>query len=197
MAKRRNSSQKRGFRRGLAGSSDERPVKPRFLVIGRITKPHGVRGEVRVALYTDVPERFGWLEAAYLSADEWDDDLSPTGVEYARLHGDVVLLKLAGYDDREAAQALRNLWVQVPVDEAVPLEEGEYYLFQLLGLDVVETAGEPLGKVVDILETGAHNVLVVKGERGEVLLPDIPDVIQTIDFDANQITVTLLPGLLP
>jgi 16S rRNA processing protein RimM len=173
--------------RGLVESATE----PRFLVIGRVLKPHGVRGEVRVTPLTELPERFTWLEQVYLG----EVDPQPVTVETVRMHQNVVLLKLAGYDDRDAAQALRGVWLQVPEEEALPLEEGEYYLYQLVDLAVFTNDGQHLGVLVDVIETGANNVFVVRGEQGERLLPDIADVVQEIDFENGRMTVQLLPGM--
>ncbi|MCB9422832.1 MAG: 16S rRNA processing protein RimM [Ardenticatenaceae bacterium] len=174
---------------GSAGQSDE----PAFLIIGRIQKPHGVRGEVRVVPHTDLPERFTWLETVWIG----EDDPQPFDVEAARFHGELILLKLAGYDSREAAQDLRGEWLQVPESEAIPLEEGEYYLYQLEGLQVFTDEGEELGELVQVMETGANNVFVVRGESGELLLPDTDEVVQAIDFENGRMTVHLLAGLRP
>lgn len=167
-------------------------AEPRFLVIGRITKPHGVRGEVRVEVITDVPERFTWLETVFVG----QDDPRPVAVESVRFHKSWALLKLAGYDSREAAVDLRGQWLQVPEEEGIPLEEGEYYLYQLVGLEVYTDQGDHLGELVEVLETKANNVFVIHGDRGEVLLPDIEEVIQEIDFEANTMTVHLIAGLI-
>lgn len=163
------------------------------MIIGRIQKAHGVRGEMRVMPHTDLPERFTWLETVWLG----DDDPQPFAVESARFHGQLVLLKLAGYDSREAVQVLRGQWLQVPESEAVPLEEGEYYLYQLEGLQVFTDEGEALGELVQVMETGANNVFIVRGESGELLLPDTDEVVQVIDFENGRMTVHLLPGLRP
>lgn len=167
------------------------PTNVEFIVIGQITKPHGVRGEVRVKPHTDDPARFGWLEQVYVG------EQSPQlmAVEKARVHQGMVLLKLTAVNDRMAAEALRGEWLMVPEDEALPLEEGEYYLFQLEGLMVFTTEGDLLGTLTSIIETGANNVFVVQGDNGERLLPDIPDVVQEIDFENGRMMVTLLPGL--
>lgn len=178
--------------RDQRGSEQDAP-EPRFLVIGEVLKPHGVRGEVRVIPHTELPERFTWLETVYVG----EDDPQPTAVEGARFHKGWVLLKLAGYDDRDAAKALRGALLQVPYEEAIPLEEGEYFLYELEGFAVYDETGERLGEVREIIETKANNVFVIDGARGEILLPDIPEVIQEIDFDNGRITVHLLPGLLP
>lgn len=183
---------KQGSKNNQRGSVDS-SSEPHFLVIGEIAKPHGVRGEVRVLPHTDVPERFTWLKQVYL-----DEGVSPpVPVVSARLHQGIVLLKLEGYDSREGCERLRGRLLYVPEAEAVPLEEGEYFLYQLEGLGVYTEAGEHLGTLVEVLETKANNVFVVQGGRGEVLLPDIAEVVREIDFAAGRMVVHLLPGLLP
>lgn len=163
-----------------------------YIVIGVITKPHGVRGEMRVKPHTDEPKRFTWLEQVFIGAN----NPQPMAVEKARVHQDMVLLKLTAVSTREEAEALRGEWLMVPEAEALPLEDGEYFLFQLEGLTVITTDGDTLGTLTSIIETGANNVFVVKGEKGELLLPDIDDVVQEIDFDNGRMLVTLLPGLI-
>ncbi len=174
--------------RGLTDISGE----PRFLIIGRVVKPHGVRGEVRVEVHTDLPERFGWLETVYLGRE----DLEPITIEGVRYHKSWVLLKLAGIDDRFAAEELRGQWLQIPREQALPLEEGQYYLYQVIDIEVYLEDGKHLGNVIEVMETKANNVFVVAGQYGEVLLPDIDDVILEIDFEKQRMTVRLLPGLL-
>jgi 16S rRNA processing protein RimM len=107
-----------------------------------------------------------------------------------------VLLKFEGVDDRTQAETLRGQWVWLPIEEAVPLEEGECYLHQLLHMRVVTEDGEELGEVVDLIETGANMVYVVRGTRGEILVPDIKEVVVDVDVGARQITVRLLDGLI-
>jgi 16S rRNA processing protein RimM len=116
-------------------------------------------------------------------------------VDRARLHQGVIILKLEGCDTRNDAEALRNQWLQVPIQEALPLEEGEFFHYQLIGLQVETAAGEVLGDLHEILQTGANDVWVVRGPAGELLLPDIPDVILDIDPEAGRIVVQIPPGL--
>jgi 16S rRNA processing protein RimM len=165
------------------------------LVIGRITRPHGVRGEVRVQPRTDDPERFGWLERVYIG------DAEPVAmtVERVRFHQDAVILKLGGCDSRDDAEGLRRQWILIPADEAVPLEEGELFLYQLVDMDVVTHEGEALGTVEEVLQTGANDVLIVRTAdepSRQVLLPDIPDVVLKVDVKAGRIVVRIPPGLL-
>lgn len=171
----------------------ERPTEPPFLVIGQLLKPHGVRGEMRVRVYTELPERFTWLETVYVGRENPRAET----VDTVRFHKDLVLLKLVGYDDRDAVQSLHGELLQVPESEAIPLEEGEYFLYQLEGLAVYSDEGESLGTLTRVIETGANNVFLVKGVAGELLLPDIEDVVLDIDFDQQRMTVHLLPGLRP
>jgi 16S rRNA processing protein RimM len=172
--------------------SVENDTEPRFLVIGQVSKPHGVRGDLRVVPYTDVPERFTWLDEVYVG----EVDPQPIGVEYARLHKNWILLKLKGYDNRDRVEALRGALLQVKEDEAIPLEEDEYFLYQLIGLRVIEVGGKELGILQQVIETGANNVFVVAGARGEILIPDTAEVVQDIDFDKGVMFIQLLPGLL-
>lgn len=176
-------------RRGLADSS----VEPRFLVIGRILKAHGVRGEVRVRPLTDLPERFTWLEDVYVG----EQNPRLVAVEGVRFHKDLVLLKLAGYDYRDQTDALKGELLQVAAEDAISLEEGEYFLFQLEGLAVYSDEGVYLGELTQVIKTGANNVFVVRDEGKEILLPDTEEVIVDIDFENGRITAHLLPGLLP
>ena len=180
-------------KKNSARGSAEQSAEPRFLVIGRVLKPHGVRGEVRVEVTTDLPERYTWLDTVYVGKRE----PKPVRVESVRFHKSWALIKLEGYDSRETAGVLRSEWLQVPEEEGIPLEEGEYFLFALIGLEVHSDAGVQLGIIKDVIETGANNVFVVKGPLGEILIPDIEEVVLEIDFEDKIMVVHPLEGLLP
>ncbi len=171
---------------------------PAFLVLGQITRPHGIRGELRVLFSTAFPDRVSELETVYVGRDPYDPATAqPYELISSRRHQDTLLVRLAGIDSREAADAMRDKLLLVALEDAVPLEEGEYYLFQIIGAQVVTTEGEELGRVAEVLETGANDVIVVRGGlRGEILLPDIPEVILKVDIEHARVTVALLPGLL-
>jgi len=175
-----------------AQGSDEGSTssEPAFLAIGRVLRPHGVRGELRVEIHTDYPERFGVYGQVYLGPDYMRYE-----IEAHRFHQGRVLLKLREVIDRTAAEALRGQWVYIATEDAVPLAEGEVYLHQMLGLRVVTVEDEELGEVVDLIETGANLVYVVRGMQGETLLPDIPEVIERIDLEAGELVVRLMEGL--
>jgi 16S rRNA processing protein RimM len=141
---------------------------------------------------TDLPERFKWLKAVYVG----EHNPRLVAVESVRFHQGAVLLKLAGHPTRDEAELLRGELLQVLEADAIPLEEGEYFLFQLLGLDVHTEGGEVIGRISDVLETGANNVFVIDGPEQQFLVPDIPDVIVAIDIEHNRMEIRPLPGLL-
>lgn len=165
--------------------------EPRYLVVGRIVAPWGVRGEVKVAIETDFPERFKRLRRVYLG-----EKATSCVLEGSRLHKRHVLLKLGGCDDRDAAEKLRGQLVQIPVEEAMPLGEDEYYIYKIVGLDVWTTEGEHLGRVSEVLFTAANDVYVVQGEKGEILIPAVEDVVLEVDLAGGRLTVELIEGLI-
>jgi 16S rRNA processing protein RimM len=171
---------------------------PKYLLLGEILRPHGVRGEVRMRVTTDYPERIAERKQLLLSEDEAGTHVETYHPEALRMHQEYALLKLKGIDDRDAAERLRQLYVLVELEDAVPLEEGEFYLYQVIGIRVVTEEGETLGTVRDVMETGANDVYIIDSERyGEVLLPAIPSVVLKTDIPAGVMTVRLMDGLLP
>jgi len=173
------------------------PDRPKHLILGEILRPHGVRGEVRLRLLTDYPERIAKLKTVLLGKDP-NGAVTPYGVQSMRMNPPYGLLKLNGVDDRNLADRLRNLLVMVALENAVPLEEGEFYLYELIGLDVQTESGEALGTLTEVLETGANDVYVVNSPRyGEVLIPVLPETILETNIAAKRMTVRLPDGLLP
>ncbi len=158
--------------------------------MGRVLAPHGIRGEFRVALMTDFPERFHRTCELYVGEEE-----HPRTLEGVRLHKEQALLKFAGLDSRTAAEELRGQLLYVPAKDAVQLPEGTYFLEQVLGLEVKTRDGALLGRVAEILRTGSNDVYVVRGPEGELLLPAIHEVILDIDLTVGVMTVELLEGL--
>ncbi len=142
-------------------------------------------------MHTSDPSRFKRLKSVHIG----DASAKPTAITGARLHQNVALLTFAGIDDRDAAELLRDQWLYIPSEEALPLEEGEYFLYQLEGLIVSDVEGHELGQLVEVMETGANNVFIVRGPLGDILIPDIPDVVRVLDFDSGRMVVELLPGL--
>lgn len=172
-------------------------AEPRFLLLGEILRPHGVRGELRMRILTDYPERIPQLEKVYLAEKPDASEPDAYRVQHMRMHQSYGLLKLAGIDDRDQADRLRQLLVMVPLEHAVPLEEGEFYLYQLIGLSVRTTQGETLGSITDVLETGANDVYVVESSAyGEILIPVTDETVLQTNIQQGFVLVNLPEGLL-
>jgi 16S rRNA processing protein RimM len=189
-AKRLNTDKERGS--GEQGRAPE----PRFLIVGQVVGLHGVRGELKVDILTEDPHRFGQLREVFVGLN--DEEPEAWVLQGYRLHKGYALLKLANCDDRETAENLRGTLIQIPREMAKPLEEGEYYEHQIIGLDVWTVAGEHLGKVVEILYTGANDVYVVQSTvsaRREILLPAIADVVLEVDLAGGRMVVQVPEGL--
>lgn len=160
------------------------------VAIGRVLAPRGLHGEVKVMPLTDREEHFApgrtvWMEG------------SRCQVEEARRHRGHLYLKLLDVDSPEAAAALRGRLLSLPEEELGSLPDGEYYRFQILGMDVYDAEGAHLGRIAEVLTTGGNDVYVVRGERGELLLPAIDDVVKAVDVDARRMVVELMEGMLP
>jgi 16S rRNA processing protein RimM len=152
-----------------------------------------LRGEIVVAVLTEFPDRFAETEWVYLGNEFEAEAYRLEGHRWNKRN---ILLKLSGVADRTQAEQLRGQLVQVPVEEAMPLPEGSYYMYQLLGLQVITTEGEMLGPIVNILETGANDVYVVDRQGKELLLPAIADVVQSVDLAKGQMIIKIIDGLI-
>jgi 16S rRNA processing protein RimM len=172
--------------------------EPRFLLLGEILRPHGIRGELRMRVLTDYPERIPELDQVYL-ADSIDSSAPESyHVTNMRMHQGYALLTLDGIADRSQADTLRELKVMVAIEDAIPLEEGEFYLYQLFGLRVETIDGLNLGIIKDVLETGANDVYVLDSpQHGEILIPVTEETIVSTDITAGCVVVRLPEGLLP
>jgi 16S rRNA processing protein RimM len=165
-----------------------------LITIGKVVKPFGVKGEMKIGPMTDFPGRFKDLDRVYL--------VSPAGneivckVKSVRYAGEVPLLLFEGYDSPERAKALNGWFVKVPEEDAVPLPEGRYYWHELIGMEVLSESGEKLGAIVDIFETGSNDVYVMKQGRKEVYLPATKEVIKRIDRKSKQMVIHLMDGLI-
>lgn len=165
--------------------------EPLYLTVGFLRRPHGLRGEIVMDLHTDFPERLRRGRKMFVS-----EQYKPVTIQSVREHQNGVLIKFAGIDTPEDAGQFRNQWVYVKAKDVPPLPEGHIYQHELYGFKVVDENDVPLGELVEIIETGANNVYVVKDESGrELLLPNIPAVILDLDTARRLMRVHLLEGL--
>jgi 16S rRNA processing protein RimM len=167
-----------------------------YLAIGRIIAPHGIRGEVKVEVLTDFPERFKPGVHVFLGAGTEDPEARPAKMAAARPHKGGFLVKLDIVPDRNAAELVRNRYLLIPAADAMPLGAHENYLHDLIGLKVETIDGQHLGELREVLFTNANDVYVVRGPAGEVLLPAIRDVVLRVDVPARRMVVALPEGLL-
>ncbi len=166
-----------------------------YITVGQISKPYGLRGEVRVIPYTDFPDRFLTTKRLFIRQNTL---FLEKLVERASIKDNRIILKLAGINTPEEASKFRGALLQVPPDEVRALPEGSYYYFQIVGLPVYTLDGKLIGKVDEILNTGSNDVYLVKDPKSgkEILLPAIKEVIKKVDLKERCIVVNLLPGLL-
>ena len=157
-----------------------------FLQVGVITATHGIRGEVKVFPTTDDPERFLDLKTIYLDTGREKMLLHISGVKFFK-----------EFDNINEVEPFRKKSLLVTREQAVPLEEDEYFIADLIGLQVVTDEGELLGELTDVLETGANDVYQVTDKNGkELLLPAIKDCILSVDLEKGEMEVHVLEGLL-
>ena len=165
-----------------------------MLRIGVVTKPHGLKGEVKVYPTTSDPDRFKDCDEVYLVTKKELLTLHVTGVKYFKKQ---VILKFKEFDKVEDVEAFHQCDLMVTRDEAIELEEGEYFLYDVPGCTVVDEDGKTIGEVSDVLETGANPVFVIKTEDGrEVLFPVIDECILSVDIINKQVVAHIMDGLI-
>jgi len=171
-------------------------ASPDRLVVGRVLRPHGVRGELSVEVLSDAPERFAPGAQLGVGDPDGPEPLRTATVTAARRHQGRLLLSFEGVDDRDAADRHRGAWLSIPVTEARPLEPDEYWPHQLVGLAVVDHQGRERGRVADVLPGAAHDMLSVELPGGaSVLVPAVAALV-TVELDAGRVLVEAVPGLL-
>jgi len=157
-----------------------------MIVIGKIGAPQGIRGEVRLIPLTDFPERFKTLKTALL------DDGTSLQVESVRYHQQFVLLKFKGLDDRNAIEHLKNKLIQIERKDLIPLPEGHFHVFDIIGLTVYNEQEECLGKISDVLQTGSNDVYIVEQkDKQPLLIPGLKTVVLNIDVANGKMIVKL------
>lgn len=166
-----------------------------LVVIGEVTRPHGLRGEVRVAPHTDRPDRFEGLGQCVLW-DEASDVRVVRRITRARRQGDAVLLSFADCDSVEAAMALVGRLVALPRTQALPPPPGHVYPWQLAGCRVMTEDGRVVGELSGIEPSPAHDLWVVRAAGREHLIPAVAEIVVEVDVDARRVVIRPPEGLL-
>lgn len=165
-----------------------------YLRVGIITKTHGIRGEVKVFPTTDDFHRFEYLKNVLIDTGK---EYIPVEIENVKYFKQLIILKFKGIDNINDIEKYRGKDLLITRDQAIELEEGEYFIYDLLGSEVFTEDGNKLGVLTEILTTAANDVYVVKTENNkEVLLPAIKECILDVDIESKKITVHLMDGLI-
>ena len=163
--------------------------QPEFITIAQILSPWGIKGELKVEVATDFPQRFTPSSKVYVNRQ-------PMTIDSTNWHKGKAIIKLNTIDSIEAAQRLQGKPIEIHHSQVNPLPEGQYYHFQLIGLEVLTTQGERLGTITEILTAESNDNYVVHGAKGEILIPAIEDVVKSIDLKQGRMVIEAINGLL-
>ncbi len=163
-----------------------------LLQVGTITSTHGIKGAVKVFPTTDDPKRFCKLRQVILDDGKSKKKLEISGVRFFK---NLVILKFKGIDDINEVEKYKKATLWVTREDAVPLDENEYFIADLIGLSVVTEEGEELGTLTDVMQTGANDVYVVTKGGEELLIPAIRECVKKVDLENQVMTIFLMPGL--
>lgn len=165
------------------GSNDKN--EPVFLVVGRIRRAHGLKGEMIMDVLTDFPERIKPGKVVYVA-----DSHEPQKISSVRPHDNLLLISFKGIDSKDDLDRYRNLMVYIKTEGLPELPENEFYHHDLIGLTVIDEQQEVLGTLVEIMETGANDVYVIADkDKNEMLIPAVDEFILTIDLAGRLMTV--------
>ncbi len=170
-----------------------RTAPDRLYAVGTIVKAIGIAGDVVVKPMTDFPERFRRLKVLWIGAESCA--VTEAGIEKAAVSGRGIRLKLRGIDDRNAAERIRGKILFIEEARAVKLPPGEYFIHDVLGLSVRDEGGGDLGTVADVLRYPASDVYVIRGNRGEILLPAVKEFVRSVDLGTRTMVVRLIEGM--
>jgi 16S rRNA processing protein RimM len=176
-----------------ASSPVDHSAESDWITVGQVVGAFGVHGEIKVDPFTSFPDRFAETQTLYAGAR-----YTPYTVLGAHWHKRHVLLQLAGIDDMDAAERLRGQALYIPSSEIHELPDGQFYLHDVIGLQVHSVDGRHLGSVKDIVQTGGTDLFVVErtGSNREMLLPAVREFIKSVDVASGVMTVDPIPGLL-
>ena len=196
-------SQRKQRRSGKAGSSRANRFHRRsafipdgYLAVGRILGAHGLQGEVKVESHTDFDTRFTPGQQLFIG-----EKLAQTEIQTSRPHKGIFLIRFSDISERFEAEDLYSEWLYIPEEEAMELDDDAFWVHDIVGLTVQTESQKRLGKVADVLFTGANEVYIIQPEPGvnrdrDLLIPALADVVRSVDVEAGILTVRLQPGLL-
>ena len=167
--------------------------RDKLITVGKIVNSQGIKGEVRVWPLTDFPERFKNDSTVLLDIN---GELRPLTVEHSWKHKNFLVVKFREIIDMNSAKAVKEGLLKVSRDSLQELPRDTFYIFEILGMEVITSGGLTLGRVKDILQTGSNDVYVIEGQEKEYLIPAIREIVKNIDRENRLITVEPIEGLL-
>jgi len=166
-----------------------KPFPPEFITAGKVLAPWGIKGKLKVEVMTDFPERFAPHSRIHINRQ-------PMTIDSTEWRKGKAIIKLNTVDSIEQAQKLRGQPIEIHHSQLYSLPEGQYYHFQLIGLEVWTTQGELLGNITEILTAESNDNYVVSGAKGGILIPAIEDVVKSIDLSQGRMVIEPIVGLL-
>jgi 16S rRNA processing protein RimM len=160
--------------------------------IGRVVATQGNKGEVKVISLTDFPDRFRNLKRVYLV--QRGKEPITVEIEKAWHHKGFIILKIKGYDSISQAEELKGTFISIPEEERIKLRKDEYYIDEIIGLEVESEEGERLGEIIDIIRNPGNDIYVIKNDR-ELWIPATKEVVKRIDLENRKITIHMMEGL--
>ncbi len=163
-------------------------------IIGKVLKPRGLLGEVKVEIITSFPDHFDRLTTVYRNeGDQW----TPLNIRAVRREGPFVFLRFSQIDSLEEAEKLRNAYLYIPEEELTPLDEDEYYIHDLIGMQVFDETERQIGELVHVDTYAGNDVYVIKSPEGkEFLIPAVKDVVRNVDVREKRMIIHLIEGLI-
>lgn len=153
-----------------------------YITVGQIINTHGLKGEIKIYPLTDDIKRFRKLKNVYIDHKE-------TKITWCKLQSDKIILKLEGIDTIEAAQKLKEKYIEIKREDAVKLPEGRYFITDIMECTVFDETGKELGKVTNVIQTGSNDVYSVKGKDEDILIPALKSIVTKIDIENQTIVI--------
>ena len=160
-----------------------------LIEIGHVAKPWGIKGEVKIHLTSDIPDRIDGLEGVYLHNGE-SNPLFYT-IEWIKHLNEAVAVKFEGINNPEEAEGLRSLEIAVPEDNRAPLSEDEFYIYDLIGLDAEDGEGKKLGTLKKVFQGAAQDIFLIATTDGDVMVPVVLEYVHEVDLAGGRIVITL------
>lgn len=164
-------------------------IPEKFVAVGRIVGAHGLKGEFKVYPLSNIEERFDLLKRFYFEMP--DGQLIESEVEYSKPFGEYEIIKTAGVDDRDDAEKFKGAYISVRIEDIAPLDEGTFYIFDLVGLSVFSPDGDMLGNVIRVEEYPSNAIIIVKTVNGEVMIPAVHEYIKEVNIGEKKLVAVL------